>query len=161
GAQGTALNPWAGTVLANFQSGPGTAVEGYVYRDGRFAVATTSNYRLFAANAALTVTVTDHDISAKGKLTTPIAWAHVAGTIGFDGNFIWTGTAHVGIGGGNNYIKGDAGFVLTKVGSGMTFDADLNCQAKLSIPGVKAQGNITGHLKVRMNNQGQVVYDVG
>ena len=29
GAQGTAVNPWAGTVLEDFQVGPGTAVEGY------------------------------------------------------------------------------------------------------------------------------------
>ena len=66
GVQGTAMNTWKGTVLEKFQAGPGTAIEGYAFRDGRFSVATTSNYRLFTANAALTLTVTDHDIKAKG-----------------------------------------------------------------------------------------------
>ena len=159
--QGTAINPWHGTVLANFQSGPGTMVEGYVYRDGRFAVSTTSNYRLFFANAAMTLTVTDHDITASGKLTTPIFSADVSGTIGFNGNFVWTGTGQVNIGTDANHIRGDADFTLTKNSSGMTLDLDLDCEAKLSIPGFKLKGDVTGHIKVKVNNSGQVTYDVG
>lgn len=159
GAQGTALNPWAGTALEDFQSGPGAAVEGYVYRDGRFSVSTTADFRLFVADAALTLTVTDHDIAAAGTLTTPVASAAVAGTIDFDGSFLWTGTAHVGIGGGNNYIRGDAGFSLSRTSAGMEFDIDLNCGAKFSIPGVKAEGTVTGHLRVATDASGHVTYD--
>ncbi|HEY2784767.1 MAG TPA: hypothetical protein VGJ05_07295 [Fimbriiglobus sp.] len=160
GAQGTALNPWAGTVLENFQSGPGASIEGYVFRDGRFSVSTSSNYRLFVADADLTLTVTDHDISATGSLTTPIASASVTGQINFDGSFVWSGTAHVGIGGGGNFISGDAGFVLSGSPAGMTFDLDLNCAAKASIPGIKAEGTLTGHLKMTTDNMGHITYDV-
>lgn len=161
GTQGTAMNTWAGTPLANFQVGPGAAIEGYAYRDGRFSVATTSNYRFFTADAALTITVTDHDISARGTLTTPIASADVVGTIGFDGVVNWSGTAHVGIGGGDNFIRGDAAFVLTANQAGMTFDVNLNCQSRLSLSGVKAEGTMTGHLKVIVDSAGHVTYDVG
>ena len=105
GTQGTAGNVWAGTPLKDFQVGPGARVEGYVSRDGRFSVSTTSNYRLLAADAALTITVTDHDITARGTLTTPIASAQVSGAIGFDGSFAWSGVAHVNVGGGDNYLS--------------------------------------------------------
>ena len=108
-----------------------------------------------------TVTVTDHDITASGRLTTPIFSADVSGTIGSNGDFIWTGTGHVGIGSDSNHIRGDADFTLTKNSSGMALDLELDCEAKLSIPGFKLAGDVTGHIKMKVNNSGQVTYDVG
>ena len=56
--------PVGQVILNNFQVNPGGEVSGYFYRDGRFSVSVSSNYKFFFANAALTVTVTDHDITA-------------------------------------------------------------------------------------------------
>ena len=161
GAQGTAINPWQGTVLSKFQVGPGTTVEGIINRDGRFSVSTTSNYRFFTCNAAMTITVTDHDITAAGQLQTPIFTADVSGSIGFNGNFTWTGMGHLGIGTDANHIRGDADFILTKNSSGMTLSLDLDCEGKLSIPGFRLKGDVTGHLKMKVDNSGHVTYDVG
>ena len=158
GVQGTAFNPWAGTVLANFQAGPGTAIEGYAYRDGRFSVSTTSNYRLFVANAALTVTVTDHDISAEGTITTPVGNGHVAGSIGFDGNFHWVVPGHISIGNDKNHLRGDATLTIDKIGGTFSVTAELDAEARLSIPGFKAEGKVTGTLKVVRNANGSVTY---
>jgi hypothetical protein len=158
GVQGTAFNPWAGTVLANFQSGPGAEFEGYAFRDGRFSVATTSNYRLFTANAAMTITVTDHDIGAKGTITTPIGKADVTGTIGFDGNFHWVADGRIDIGGSSNHLRGNVTLTIDKVGSTFTVLGDLNADAKMSISGFKAEGNVTGTLKVVRKSDGTVGY---
>jgi hypothetical protein len=158
GAQGTAVNPWAGTVLEDFQVGPGTAVEGYAYRDGRFSVSTTSSYKLFTLDAALTVTVTNTAITAAGSVTTPVGRADVSGSIAFNGNFTWTGQLQIDVGGGGNYLRGTASVTVTKVGSELTFAAQVDAHAKLSIPGVKAEGDVTGSLTVKVRSDGHVSY---
>ena len=66
GVQGSESNMFAGTILEDFQTGPGTAIEGHVYRDGRFSVSTTSSYKFMSLDAALTLTVTNDAISARG-----------------------------------------------------------------------------------------------
>jgi len=158
GVQGTAFNPWAGTVLANFQSGPGTEVEGYVFRDGRFSVATTSNYRLFSMNAALTLTVTNNEIGAKGSLSTPFGKTDVSGTIGFDGNFHWVAPAGIDIGGSSNHLRGIATMTIDKIGSVFALTADLDVDVKLSIPGFKITGKVGGILKMIRQANGSVFY---
>ena len=43
----------------------------------------------------------------------------------------------------------------------MALDLELDCEAKLSIPGFELQGDVTGRIKMKVNNSGQVTYDVG
>ena len=124
GVQGTAFNPWAGTVLANFQCGPGTAIEGYAYRDGRFSVSTTSNYRLFTANAALTVTVTDHDIAAKGTIKTPVGQGTWPGRSGSTATSTGSRRAHITSGASKNELHGDATLTIDKIGGKFTVTAE-------------------------------------
>lgn len=158
GAQGTAVNPWAGTVLEDFQVGPGAAVEGYAYRDGRFSVSTTSSYKLFTLDAALTVTVTNDGIRAAGTVTTPIGRADVSGSIAFNGDFALAGQLQIDVGGGSNYLRGTAAVTVSKVGSEMTFTAAVDAHARLSIPGAKAEGSVTGSLTVKVRSDGRVSY---
>jgi hypothetical protein len=156
GLQGTAVNPWHGTVLEYLQCGGGAAVEGYAYRDGRFSVAVTSNFRAFYVNTALTVTVTDHDIRAQGTMTTPVGKADVAGTIGFDGNFEWQAEGTIGIGTDANHIRGDVTLDIVKFGSTLSVLADLDADAKMSIPGFKIEGRLSGVLRVTGGVNGKV-----
>lgn len=158
GAQGTAVNPWAGTALEDFQVGPGTAIEGYAYRDGRFSVSTTSSYKLFTLDAALTVTVTNDSIRAAGTVTTPIGRADVSGSIAFNGDFALAGQLQIDVGGGSNYLRGTAAVTVSKVGSEMTFTAAVDAHARLSIPGAKAEGSVTGSLTVKVRSDGRVSY---
>ena len=167
GKQGTALNhqlpvsPWANTILKNFQVGQGAAIEGYVYRDGRFSVSTSTNYQFFFANAALTLTVTNQDISASGTLSAPIfnSSVEVGGSIGFNGDFSWSGHAQVNIGGA---LSGSADFTLTKNSSGATLNAGLNNGLlNLSTNGYGLKGHANGSLKVHVDSSGHVSYDIG
>ena len=73
----------------------------------------------------------------------------------------WSGVAHVNIGGGDNYVRGDASFTFAKNAAGFVLDLDLHADARLSIPGVRFDGRVTGHLQVRSDAAGHVTYDAG
>lgn len=159
GVQGSEVNTFRGTILEDFQTGPGTKIEGFVYRTGQFSVATTSSYKFMkSANAALTLTVTNNAISAKGQIHTPVATLDVNGAIDFHGNFTWTGSANVNIGGGNNYVHGAASFLLTKTATKATVNLNVNANAKFKISGAKAQGKVTGSMTVTIDDNGHVSY---
>jgi hypothetical protein len=161
GAQGTAVNPWAGTALEDFQIGPGTTVEGYAYRDGRFSVSTTSSYKFFTLDAALTVTVTNESIWAGGSVTTPIGRADVSGWVGFNGDFAWSGQLHIDIGGGNNYLRGTMTVGVSKTGSEMKFTVAVqDAVVKLTDPTAtaKVEGRVNGTLTVKVKSDGRVSY---
>jgi hypothetical protein len=121
-------------------------------------VATTSNYRLFTANAALKITVTNTSIGAQGMITTPIGKADVTGTIGFNGNFHWVAGASIDVGGSSNYLRGAGTMTFDKTGSVFTVTTVVNADARLAIPGFKATGNVTGTLKITFNPNGSVSY---
>jgi hypothetical protein len=82
----------------------------------------------------------------------------VAGSIGFDGNFHWIVPGSNSLGGGGNYLRGDAALTIDKTGGTFTVAAELDAEAKLSIPGFKAEGKVTGSLKATRSASGAVTY---
>lgn len=158
GQDGSAYNPWKGTALESFRAGPGAEIEGYIYRDGRFSVSTTSNFRLFTANAALTIAVNNTGIKAKGEIVTPIGSAEVNGSIGFDGNFNWVRPGRIDLGGSKNYIRGDATLTIDKSGGKFTATVVLSADGRMEVGSFKAQGKVTGTLKYVRSASGAVSY---
>jgi hypothetical protein len=150
---------WQGTVLSDFYAGPGAQIEGYVYTNGTFSVATTASLQFSALTTALTITVSNEGISATGTATTPIATADVSGTIYSNGTFNWTGDTKVKIGGSDNYIDGSASFDFGFNGTVTFFDLSVNASGQLEYKGVKAQGSVTGGLDLIWNQSGHLSYD--
>jgi hypothetical protein len=64
----------------------------------------------------------------------------------------------VNIGGGNNYLRGDGSLTVTKSNGKLQLTVGADARAKLSIPGFRAVGNVTGSLTVTIAPNGALAY---
>jgi hypothetical protein len=150
---------WEGTPLEDFKTGEShqVQVEGHVLRGGVFSITNRGKYAvhglgedLFKSELTLVVgssgTVASTYILGYGSVTTPIGKADVYGSIEMDGDFAWGGSMDIDIGSSDNYLRANATVDFTKEGSKWTFSASGEMDARLSIPGVRVDVDLRGHL---------------
>ncbi len=172
GAQGpAAIDPWEGTPLEYLSCGPGVEIDGYVYGDGPFRVTVSGSQSVFGQEADLTVTVLSDgtvqgtQIRADGTVETVIGQATVGGAIQLNGDFQLHGSMNIDLGDGENFIRGGASAVLTRVGSEMKINADVGANAQFVLRDAwgnayaKAEGSASGSLEMTVDANGQTHFN--